>query len=305
MDTNKIAKGMTREEFLQSDYLFEKDNEDCFMSYKCTKNELAINNIEKLECEKTIPFSCEKCWENAIKDIKFKGENGMGFDWEGFRNNEFVVLCNTEEKAEDFLKECYKKGMYWASSKTTALFKYCKDNDTCYSYNFNDNNHIQYSRKSFYLDKGYKVIEWKIENKIDCDREYNIMEIKEFPEGTEFIDGLCLKIRFNNNCMEVLSNKTKKWTECKITKNWLNSKFKIVKRDKKVSFKEAIQAYENGKAVKCILNNEIYFYYGSYAPKDIKNYGEYFIKYNENAEDNSDFPTTGEILRGEWYVKED
>lgn len=50
MDINKIAKEMTREEFLESDYLFEKDNEDYFISYKCTKSELAINNIEKLEC---------------------------------------------------------------------------------------------------------------------------------------------------------------------------------------------------------------------------------------------------------------
>ncbi|NFH34496.1 hypothetical protein FDC49_19430 [Clostridium sporogenes] len=142
-------------------------------------------------------------------------------------------------------------------------------------------------------------------NKIDYDREYNILEIMEFPEDREFIDDIELKVKFENGCLESWSNTGRKWIGCKITKNWLNTKFKLVKKDKKVNFEEAVKAYEKGKTVKCILNNEIYFYYGSYAPKDIRNYGEYFIKYNENAEDNSDFPTTGEILRGEWYIKED
>ncbi|HBJ1682552.1 TPA: hypothetical protein LA747_003482 [Clostridium botulinum] len=217
----------------------------------------------------------------------------MEFNWEGFKNNEFVVLCDTEEKAEDFLKECYKRGMYWASSKTTALFKYCEDNDTCYSYNFNDNNHIQYSRKSFYLDKGYKVIEWEIENKIDYDREYDIYEVMEFPEGTELL--------YKNKHYKIKDeelyfvDKNREFISQKSLKDILTMKFKIIKKDKKVEFMQAIQAY--GKTVYCIWRDK--------NDKMLKTFYEIKSNVSEIFDTNDSAMCSEEILNGGWYIKED
>ncbi|WP_061306748.1 hypothetical protein [Clostridium botulinum] len=293
MNINDIAKEMTREEFLNSDYLFEKDSEGCFMSYKCTKNELAINNIEKLECEKNLPFSCKKCWRNAIKDIKFKGENNMEFNWDDFKNNKFVVLCDTEEKAKDFLKECDKRGISWCDSRAIEKIRYYKDNDTCYSYNFNDNNHLQYSRKSFYLDNGYKVIEWEIKNKIDYDREYDIYEVMEFPEGTELL--------YKNKHYKIKDeelyfvDKNREFISQKSLKDILTMKFKIIKKDKKVEFMQAIQAY--GKTVYCIWRDK--------NDKMLKTFYEIKSNVSEIFDTNDSAMCSEEILNGGWYIKED
>ncbi|NFF75960.1 hypothetical protein FCV38_02905 [Clostridium sporogenes] len=56
MDINKIAKKMSKKEFLNN-----------VIDKKCMKN--------KTVC--TISKSCKECWNEAIKDIKFKGENDM------------------------------------------------------------------------------------------------------------------------------------------------------------------------------------------------------------------------------------
>lgn len=56
MDINKIAKKMRKKEFLNN-----------VIDKKCMKN--------KTVC--TISKSCKECWNEAIKDIKFKGENDM------------------------------------------------------------------------------------------------------------------------------------------------------------------------------------------------------------------------------------
>lgn len=54
------------------------------------------------------------------------------FNWEGFRNGEFVVSCDTEEKAKDFVKEAYEKGVRWMfPDKNKTNWCFYKEN-TCY-----------------------------------------------------------------------------------------------------------------------------------------------------------------------------
>lgn len=44
------------------------------------------------------------------------------FNWEEFKNGEIAVHCDTEEKANDFLKECNKQGITWTDGdKTTEI----------------------------------------------------------------------------------------------------------------------------------------------------------------------------------------
>ncbi|MDU4545309.1 MAG: hypothetical protein E6Y69_00765 [Clostridium botulinum] len=123
-------------------------------------------------------------------------------------------------------------------------------------------------------------------NKIDYDREYNILEIMEFPEDREFIDDIGLKVKFENGCLESWSNTGRKWVECKITKNWLNTKFKPIKKYKKVKFSEAMEGLQQGKIIRC----------------DLLGVAEYY-----SLEDKTHSYVIGKkkILNGEWYIKEE
>ena len=38
------------------------------------------------------------------------------FDWEDFKNGKIAVHCDTEDKAKDFVKECYEHGIKWVTS---------------------------------------------------------------------------------------------------------------------------------------------------------------------------------------------
>ncbi|NFF69451.1 hypothetical protein FDF69_20185 [Clostridium sporogenes] len=283
MDINKIAKEMTREEFLQNceDSLF-------------TGYDISCPSDVDLETVCDLCKDCKECWENAIKDIKFKGEDNMKFDWEGFKNNDFAVLCDTEEKAKDFLKECYKRGLSWSDGKSAENYIYYKGYDTCYTYNFNNCEHLQYSSKSFYLDNGYKVIEWEID-KMDYDREYNIVEIMEFPEEIKIKNQYNMFYKISNNDLYYKEDENK-WIKSDISlRNILNMKFKLIKKDKKVSFEEAIQAY--GKEIYCIWIDTA----------DMKHKSEYKIYSNESIlkDQNEDPISPVEIFEGEWYIKED
>ena len=62
----------------------------------------------------------------------------MKFNWEGFKNGKIAVHCDTEEKAKDFVKKCYKYGIKWlceANDDATFWEKY--ENDTFYFGGFN------------------------------------------------------------------------------------------------------------------------------------------------------------------------
>lgn len=284
-ELKEIAKYISKEEFLKK--VINYNN-------ACPK----IINLEDCGdhgiCSTT---PCYSCWENAIKDIKFKGAVNVEFDWDGFKHNKIVVLCDTEEEAKDFLEECYKRKFCWVSDTIKETFWGEYKDKTCYSNDFNFDNRLGYGTIDFYQKRNYKIIKWEmkspfIENKLDYDREYNIQEIKDFTENMEFVDNMNIKVRFNNGCMEAWSNTKRKWIECKITRNWLNSKFKLIKKDKKVSFKEAIQAY--GKEIYCILD-------------DGETKISYYIESKKSPllDANIIAITPEEILNGEWYIKED
>lgn len=282
-ELKEIAKYISKEEFLKK--VINYNN-------ACPK----IINLEDCGdhgiCSTT---PCYSCWENAIKDIKFKGENDMEFDWEGFRRNKFIVWCNTEEKAKDFLQECYKRKMHWNGEELEeTVWNEYKD-ETCYSNDFNYDNKLGYGRKSFYLDKGYEVIEWEIENP-KKDKEYSIQDILTMKEELEFIGSNGLPYKIKNGYLYVYFIEEDKWEESgNSIQEILNMTFTLRYKDKKVSFEEAIQAY--GKEVYCIWIDTA----------DMKHKSEYKIYSNESIlkDQNEDPISPVEIFEGEWYIKED
>lgn len=298
MDINKIAKEMTRKEFLNNIALDEDGeivnikncdiNKEYDFEYCPDENGLDLNK----DCYDY--KNCKECWENAIKDIKFKGEDCMEFDWEGFKNNKIAVHCDTEEKAKDFLSKCYKKGLFWSGDNKDLLYWNHHENNTCYNYS-REYKTIQFSPKCFclnYKDNNYTIIEWEID-KMDYDREYNIMEIMEFEEGTEFVSEYNRNVKFEKGMLKVKAHENE-WIICSLAKAWLNEKFKLIKKDKKVSFKEAIQAY--GKEIYCIWKNANMEEHKSIYC--IKNEWEEILDFH------NEYLSPKEILNGEWYIKE-
>ncbi|EPY2296344.1 hypothetical protein ACXATC_004037 [Clostridium sporogenes] len=288
MDIKEIAKKMTREEFLKN------CGKSLFTDY-----EISCPSDVDIYKDCNSCSNCKECWKDAIKNIKFKGDEDIKFNWEGFKNSEFMVHCDTEEKAKDFIKQCYDKGIEWKydGSKNKTNW-HIHEKDTCYVINDIYNNILNHCRIKFCIEQGFKIIEWEID-KMDYDREYNIVEIMEFPEGTEFVrisDELFVKIGYSNNweCKILISGYTER--PCKLSDIWTKSKFKLIRKDKKVSFEEAIQAY--GKDIYCIWIDD----------DEIEHKSEYCIR-NEweqcITDQNCEYLTPTEIVKGEWYIKED
>ena len=285
MDINKIAKEMTREEFLNSKYVREVDEEG-YITYKCIEDYIfTIDNCLS---------NCKECWEDAIKDIKFKGDVNIEFDWEGFRRNKFAVLCDTEEKARDFIKQCYINKMNWINAKQEDTFWDEWKDETCYSNDFNYDNKLGYGIKSFYLDNGYEVIEWEIEN-LKKDKEYSIQDILNMQEELEFIGSNGLPYKIKNGYLYVYFIKKDKWDESgNSIQEILNMTFTLRYKIKKVTFEEAIQAY--GKEIYCV------FYDGM---DKIKTSYKLSNEYYQFDGDTQYSICPKQILHGEWHIKED
>ncbi|NCI22139.1 hypothetical protein EXM36_17095 [Clostridium botulinum] len=131
-------------------------------------------------------------------------------------------------------------------------------------------------------------------NKIDYDREYNIMEIMEFPEGTEFTLDDRYICKVEDGYLKIKDG-TGSWIIEHLAKGIIKAKFKLVKKDKKVSFSEAIQAY--GKTVYCIWRDK--------NDKMLKTFYEIKSNVSEIFDTNDSAMCSEEILNGGWYIKED
>lgn len=85
------------------------------------------------------------------------------FNWDEFRNEKVAVHCDTEEKAREFIKECYKRGLKWSgSTEKHIMFDWYKK-DTCYEYEI-DESRLMFADKPYYKSDGYKIIKWESEN---------------------------------------------------------------------------------------------------------------------------------------------
>lgn len=194
-ELKEIAKELTREEFIR---------EVMNVNNYCPES-VSLERIKNCNLS-----SCKDCWKNAIKDIKFKGED--------------------------------------------------------------------------------------MENKIDYDREYNIHEVMEFPKGTIFIDSnVKYKIINGELCFKAECG----WLRsCNNLQRILEMKFKLFKKDKKVSVLEAMTAFNKGKTIKVNF-------------KDVTNGKNETLEFIPAFADDSWCIEEGQtitpylITDGKWYIKED
>ncbi|APH21723.1 hypothetical protein CF088_16230 [Clostridium botulinum] len=210
------------------------------------------------------------------------------FDFGNLKYNYVAVHCNSQSDLDNFIKQCEENGIIVGPDRQF---------DKNYGYIIVDSERLYCDYVAVLKNEDYEIIEWEmespfIENKIDYDREYNILEIMELPEETIFKCGNC-EYRVKGGELEWLDGIVWKLNLMSL-KQTLMLKFKPIKKDEKVSFEEAIQAY--GKDIYCIWIDAA----------DMKHKSEYRIYSNESIlkDQNEDPIAPVEIFEGEWYIKE-
>lgn len=146
-------------------------------------------------------------------------EEGTAIDfWSKFARGEIAVQCDTEEKAEAFLKECDKQGLKWYGDNATEYTNWnvykCM---TTYGYSYNS---LDYGTPDLYA-KDEAITTIISYNEDMFSREYSSpssVKLSELEEGKIYyrIDTQGRRIgceyRINNGMLE--SNITGSWTEC-------------------------------------------------------------------------------------------
>ena len=164
------------------------------------------------------------------------------FDWDRFKNGKIAVHCDTEEKANDFLKECNKQGITWTDGdKTTEIncwFWYEKDT----SYACRDGkSKLKFEFLKHYKDKGLEIIKWEIDKMKELTFKEVIANIKE-GEVCESEEKIIQKI----SCAIVIGLKDKENIGSEM--GFLdNVKYKLQRKE--YTFQEAFKAYEEGKEI--------------------------------------------------------
>lgn len=131
----------------------------------------------------------------------------MEFNWRDFKNSKCVVRCKTEEKAKEFIIECYKHGISWRNScaNETNWEWYKKDT----YYNCSSNSFLSYGNINYGLVK-LPVVEYKGDNKmelkegmvVECrnGNRYLLRKVDDVLIGSNF-DGW-IKATYNENLCE-------------------------------------------------------------------------------------------------------
>lgn len=266
MDINEMAKTMTREEFMNK---FTENKYILVINKKryCCPDEIGLKILgDGNKCWTNDSNNrCKECWENAIKNIKFKGEDKMSIYNEDMlekvlegRNNKILVHFNSREEFKSILKLCEDRRIRWNMGEYIQV-----KNDLTIYYHCYENKYIKIEDNETTIGelnsyKGYEIIEYKDLLKIDYDKEYTIQEIYEFEEGTEFVTSDIfedvVKIKDKIFYIRDISNK---WNSDIISFEWVNIKFKLKKPEvdctkgkvyedlSKIELLELLEAYDS------------------------------------------------------------
>lgn len=118
-----------------------------------------------------------------------------------------VVHCDTREKAVRFLKECDKQGVTMGSlnpaTRLDALNVWSQNkNDTCYRIHSRIHSEkliVEFSKISYYLKNGFKVIEFD-----DLFKEKNKMSKCKIYEMPDYVRDEVKKVIINNRTVVVI-----------------------------------------------------------------------------------------------------
>lgn len=168
------------------------------------------------------------------------------FNWEEFKNREIAVHCDTEEKANDFLKECNKQGITWTNGEKTTEINcwFWYEKDTSYACS-EGKSKLTFEFLKHYKDKGLETIKWEIDKMKELTFKEVIADIKEGEVWENNKMNLVIKLiegriyigdRYDNEVDGFIGQYIP-----------LTLKFELQR--KKYSFEEAFKAYEEGKEI--------------------------------------------------------
>jgi len=75
----------------------------------------------------------------------------------------------------------------------------------------------------------------------DYDKEYTLLELFDFPRETKFMsqEG---EIKVDSDIIFLLDSDNNIWEQCYLTKKWLDMKFKLIPKEKEVTFMEVLNS---------------------------------------------------------------
>lgn len=162
------------------------------------------------------------------------------FNWEEFKNGEIAVHCDTEEKADDFLKECEKRNIKWIGGDNATHHNHYSVNFglTCYC---GKKGVLTYSDKVYFIQKGTTIVKWEVKEVKERTFKEVIANIKE-GEVWESEEKIIRKI----SGAIVIGFKDKENIDSEM--EFLdNVKYKLQRKE--YTFEEAFKAYEEGKEI--------------------------------------------------------
>lgn len=237
ININEIAKKMTREEFLNciDDNGWVALPEEFNIADLDCPSTFELKDIDDSNCVGESYAGCKYCWTEAIKDIKFKGEDVKLNQelWNKFLNGEVVVNCQTENESEEFLKYCNKQKMKWCNNDNLLEdLNYTYHKNICYK------SENKYHISMYNYDNTLKVITYQqlinLTNKnhtLEEKKEYTIQEVFDFPNGTEF------KCGDTETIVKIIKDDESKFliikdnnNPCPLTDLWLKKKFKLIEK---------------------------------------------------------------------------
>lgn len=210
------------------------------------------------------------------------------FDWGRFKNGEIAVHCDTEEKADDFLKECEKRNIKWIGGDNATHHNHYSVNFglTCYC---GKKGVLTYSDKVYFIQEGTTIVKWEVKEVKERTFKEVIANIKE----GEVWESTIKTVSLINGAINI-ERKNKIETYYIYIKE--SELFKLQRKE--YTFQEAFKAYEEGKEIENIVTKYKF-----------KKSNDGMIKITQRSgnitltNESSVFVTIDEI-RGKWYIND-
>ncbi|MDU7363002.1 hypothetical protein [Clostridium sp.] len=163
------------------------------------------------------------------------------FDWDRFKNGKIAVHCDTEEKANYFLKECDKQGIIWTDGDKTTEINcwFWHKKNTSYACSCGKSK-LVFDFLEYHKDKGLEIIKWEI----DRMKELTFKEVIANIKDGEVWESTIKTVSLINGAINI-ERKNKIETYYIYIKE--SELFKLQRKE--YTFQEAFKAYEEGKEI--------------------------------------------------------